>query len=80
MKNVKQKQVYCYRVFLDTVTDVTAFHRIAASCKGEVYLVGENMKINAKSLLGTHLARVAWDKLYVEADFDCYHLFEKIIV
>ena len=80
MKNVKQTQTYFYRVILDTVTDVTAFHRTAASCKGEVYLVGEDLKISAKSLLGAHLARVAWDKLYVEADFDCYHLFEKIIV
>ena len=80
MKNVKQAQTYFYRVILDTVTDVTAFHRTAASCKGEVYLVGEDLKISAKSLLGAHLARVAWDKLYVEADFDCYGVFKKFIV
>jgi hypothetical protein len=79
MKNVKQK-IYFYRVNLDTVTDVACFHRAATACKGEVYLVGENMKINAKSLLGAHMARVAWDELYVEADFDCYHAFEKFII
>jgi phosphocarrier protein len=52
MKNVKQAQTYLYRVVLDTVSDVNAFNRAATACKGEVYLVGENMKINAKSLLG----------------------------
>ena len=38
------------------------------------------MKINAKSLLGTHLARVAWNRLYVQADFDCYRVFERYIL
>ena len=80
MKNVKQAQTYLYRVVLDTVSDVNAFNRAATACKGEVYLVGENMKINAKSLLGAHMARVARDELYVEADFDCYHAFEKFII
>ena len=86
MKNVKQAQTYLYRVVLDTVSDVnvgaTDYFGVEeeAPCKGEVYLVGENMKINAKSLLGAHMARVAWDELYVEADFDCYHTFEKFII
>lgn len=79
MKNVKEKQLYQYRVVLDTVSDVNLFNRLASTCKGEVYLVGENMKINAKSLLGAHMARVAWNELYVEADFDCYHLFQQFI-
>ncbi len=79
MKSTKQKQTYLYRVVLDTVSDVNEFNRIASSCEGEVFLVGENMKVNAKSLLGTHMARMAWDELFVEADFDCYHTFEKFI-
>ncbi len=79
MKTTKQKQTYLYRVVLDTVSDVNEFNRIASSCEGEVFLVGENMKVNAKSLLGTHMARMAWDELFVEADFDCYHTFEKFI-
>ncbi len=80
MKNVKQIQKYVYRIVLDTASDVNAFTAAASLCKGEVYLVGEHMKINAKSLLGVHMARVAWNELYVEADFDCYHVFEKFIL
>lgn len=80
VKSIRQSCSYQYRVVLDTVSDVNEFNRIAHSCEGEVYLVGENMKINAKSLLGAHMARVAWDVLYVEADFDCYHKFERFIV
>ncbi len=79
MKMTNQKQTYLYRVVLDTVSDVNEFNRIASSCEGEVFLVGENMKVNAKSLLGTHMARMAWDELFVETDFDCYHIFEKFI-
>lgn len=79
MKTTNQKQTYLYRVVLDTASDVNEFNRIASACEGEVLLVGENMKVNAKSLLGTHMARIAWDELFVEADFDCYHMFEKFI-
>ena len=79
-KNLQQKQTYQYRIVLDTVSDVNAFNRIASACPGEVYLVGEDMKINAKSLLGAHMARVAWDVLYVDADFDCYNAFERFII
>ena len=82
MKSVKnlQQHTYQYRIVLDTVSDVNAFNRIASACPGEVFLVGEDMKINAKSLLGAHMARVAWDVLYVEADFDCYSAFERFII
>ena len=36
-------------------------------------------KLNAKSFLGVHLARMAWNEIYVETDFDCYFDFEKFI-
>lgn len=80
VNQLQEKQRYQYRVVLDTANDVNVFNRIASTCQGEVFLVGENMKINAKSLLGAHMARVAWDALYVESDFDCYRLFEQFIV
>ena len=80
VKNLQQSCAYQYRIVLDTVSDVNAFNRIASACPGEVFLVGEDMKINARSLLGAHMARVAWDVLYVEADFDCYNAFERFII
>lgn len=73
-------QTYLYRIELDTVSDVNEFNRIASTCEGDLFLVGENMKINAKSLLGTHMARVAWNELYLEADFDCYGKFARFIL
>lgn len=79
MKNISLTQ-YSYRVALETAGDVNAFCALANTCGGEVYLVGAGMKINAKSLLGTHLARVAWDRLYVQTDFDCYRVFERYIL
>ena len=79
MKNIGLTQTYCYRIALETSRDVYGFCRAANTCQGEVYLVGEGMKLNAKSLLGTHLARVAWNRLYVQTDFDCYRVFEKYI-
>ncbi len=80
MKNIGLTQVYSYRVALETASDVYAFCAAANTCKGEVYLVGAGMKINAKSLLGTHLARIAWNRLYVRANFDCYRVFERYIL
>jgi hypothetical protein len=79
MKNISLTQ-YSYRVALETARDVNTFCALANACKGEVFLVGAGMKINAKSLLGTHLARVAWNSLYVQTDFDCYRVFEKYIL
>jgi len=76
--NVQKK--YRYRIELVTNSDVIEFNKIASGLRGDVMLVGENMKINAKSLLGTHLARISWDELYVETDFDSYSSFSKFII
>lgn len=80
MKTLNTQKKYRYRIELVTNSDVVEFNRIASTLKGDVLLVGENMKINAKSLLGTHLARVSWEELYVETDFDSYSSFSKFII
>ena len=41
--------------------------------------VGNMGSGHAKSFLGVHLARMAWNEIYVETDFDCYFDFEKFI-
>jgi hypothetical protein len=71
---------YRYRIALDTTADVLEFNRIANKIKGDVLLTGEDMNLNAKSFIGVHMARIAWDELYVESDTDCYHDFEKFII
>lgn len=73
---------YLYKIELVTASDVAEFNKIATKCNGNVYIVnGANgrKKLNAKSFLGVHLARMAWNEIYVETDFDCYFEFEKFI-
>jgi hypothetical protein len=71
---------YRYRIVLDTTADVLDFNRIATKIKGTVLLVGEDLSLNAKSFVGVHMARIAWDELYVESDVDCYNDFKKFII
>ena len=71
---------YRYRIALDTVADVVNFNKIANGIKGDVLLVGEDMRLNAKSFIGVHMARIAWDELYVESDTDCYNDLQKFII
>jgi hypothetical protein len=75
-------QKYLYKIELVTTADVMKFNRIATRCPGSVAIVnGTNgkKKLNAKSYLGVHLARMAWNEIYVETDFDSYFEFEKFI-
>ena len=71
---------YRYRIVLDTTADVLDFNRIATKIKADVLLVGEDLSLNAKSFVGVHMARIAWDELYVESDVDCYSHFQKFII
>ena len=79
-KNATKRLNYRYRIELDTNADVVEFNRIATKIKGDVLLVGEDLSLNAKSFVGVHMARIAWDELYVESDVDCYNDFQKFII
>ena len=80
MTRTETRLNYRYRIALDTNADVIEFNRIANKISGDVLLTGEDMKLNAKSFIGVHMARIAWDELYVESDTDCYHYLEKFII
>ena len=71
---------YLYKIELVTNSDVLEFNRIASKCEGKVYIVNKNKRLSAKSFLGVHLAKIAWDEIYVESDFNCYFDFRKFIV
>ncbi|MBR3424360.1 MAG: HPr family phosphocarrier protein [Clostridia bacterium] len=71
---------YLYRVNLVTGADVLEFTKIASRAEGKVYLVSGDRRLSANSILGVYLAKVAWDEIYVEADYDCYFESRKYIV
>ena len=71
---------YLYRIELVTNADAVEFNRTATRFPGKIYLVNGNKRLNAKSFLGVHLAKIAWDKIYIESDENCYFDFRKFIV
>ncbi len=70
---------YLYKIELVTTSDILEFTRIASKCQGNITLVNGRHRLNAKSFLGVTLAKVSWNEMYVEAEFDCYFEFEKFI-
>ncbi|MBR4184774.1 MAG: HPr family phosphocarrier protein [Clostridia bacterium] len=70
---------YIYKIELVTSADVLEFVRIATKCSYHVWLVNGNRRLNAKSVLGVAMARVSWDEIFVESEFNCYFEFEKFI-
>lgn len=70
---------FVYPVELVTSRDILEFTKIATKCPYDVNLVSGKHRLNAKSFLGVTLAKVSWEELYVEADYDCYFEFEKFI-
>ena len=80
VKTTDNKTIFRYRIELVTNTDVLDFCKTASKLRGDVFLVGPNMKLNAKSFLGIHVARISWNKLEVESELDCYNDFKRFIV
>lgn len=73
---------YRYRIELVTTADIAEFNRIAEQCRGIVAIVsGTNgrHRLSARSFLGVHLAKVTWNEMYIETDFDCYRDFARFI-
>ena len=67
------------RVELDTMTDVIQFVNIATSIKEPVYLVGEDFKVSAKSLLGARYS-MEWSEIWCECERDIYTKIEKFVI
>ncbi len=70
-----------YKIEIITASDVQEFVSIASRCSGKVMLLcGDELCINAKSLLGVMLARgMHWNDLTLVTENDCYYAFEKFI-
>ena len=73
------KQTVRYKIRLESAADVIAFTKAAAKCEHELFLVNGRHRLNAKSYLGVVLARMSWDEVWIEADYDCYFDFERFI-
>lgn len=71
---------YLYKIELHTTADVIEFNRFATRFAGKIYLVNGNKRLNAKSFLGVHLAKMAWNEIYIESEENCYFEFRKFIV
>ncbi len=74
-----EKSIYRYRVHLDSVRDVLEFVRIATKTEGHLELVNGRRRLSATSFLSVALARISWDEVILEADYDCYFDFENFI-
>lgn len=70
---------YLYRIRLDNTSDVIEFNKAATRIPGKVYLVNGNRRLNAKSFLGVHLAKLSWDEIYVECEDNCRFELRKFI-
>lgn len=67
------------KIELVTMSDVIAFVNIANSIKEPVYLVGEDFKVSAKSLLGVRYS-MEWNEVWCECEKDIYTKIEKFVV
>lgn len=67
------------RVELVTSDDARRFVNIATQIKEPVYLVGEDFRVSAKSLLGA-LCSMEWNELWCECEKDIYTKIEKFVV
>lgn len=74
-----EKTTYRYPLDLKGIQDILEFTHAASKCPGEVTIVNGHHRLSAKSFLSVMLAKISWDSVTVECDFDCYFEFEKFI-
>ena len=67
------------KVELETMNDVTQFVAIATQVAEPVYLVGNDFRVSAKSLLGA-LYTMEWDDVWCECERDIYTKIEKFVI
>ena len=67
------------KVELETMNDVTQFVAIATQVAEPVYLVGQDFRVSAKSLLGA-IYTMEWDDVWCECEKDIYTKIEKFVV
>ncbi len=67
------------KIELVTLGDIKAFVNIATKIKEPVYLVGEDFKVSAKSLLGVTYS-MEWDEIWCECEKDIYSKIKNFVV
>lgn len=67
------------KVCLDTMNDVAQFVAITTQIAEPVYLVGQDFRVSAKSLLGA-LYTMEWEDVWCECEKDIYTKIEKFVV
>jgi hypothetical protein len=66
------------KVYLETMNDVTQFVAIATQVDVPVYLVGNDFRVSAKSLLGA-LYTMEWEDVWCECEKDIYSKIEQFV-
>ena len=67
------------KIELVTLGDIKSFVNIATKIKEPVYLVGENFRVSAKSLLGVTYS-MEWDEVWCECEKDIYSKIKQYVV
>jgi hypothetical protein len=66
------------KVYLETMNDVAQFVAIATQVDAPVYLVGNDFRVSAKSLLGA-LYTMEWEDVWCECEKDIYSKIEQFV-
>ena len=67
------------KVNLETMSNINEFVAIASTVDAPVYLVGDNVKVSAKSLLGA-LYTMEWKEVWCECEVDIYNKIAKFVI
>lgn len=67
------------KIELGTLSDVNEFVTIASSIAEPVYLVENDFRVSAKSLLGA-IYTMEWSETWCECERDIYSKIEKFVI
>lgn len=67
------------KVNLETMSNINEFVAIASTINEPVYLVGDNVRVSAKSLLGA-LYTMEWQEVWCECEVDIYNKIAKFVI
>ena len=66
------------KVYLETMNDVAQFVAIASQIDVPVHLVGHDLRVSAKSLLGA-LYTMEWEDVWCECEQDIYTKIKQFV-
>ena len=71
--------LHCYKIELNTMSDVREFVEIASQYTGLKLSDNECYTINASSIMGV-IYSLEWNNLYLLSETDVYSVFSKFII